>query len=106
SDVASRYGLQRLLELARERLKEAQSRAFRRDCRMFQPQRRTFSASESHVVAEPGVSGFGWLSCGAQPESHRMSKVARSRPSGSENRSAYAAAARKRISRRSGFLLR
>jgi hypothetical protein len=51
-------------------------------------QRRLFSASASRVVAEPGFCGFCWLSCGAQPLSHRMSKVARSRPSGSANRSA------------------
>ena len=37
---------------------------------------------------EPGRSGFCWLSCGAQPESQTISKVARRRPSGSAKRSA------------------
>ena len=39
------------------------------------------SASASRVRAEPGASGFCWLSCGAQPESQTISKVARMRPS-------------------------
>jgi len=36
--------------------------------------------------AEPGRNGFGWLSCGAQPDSQITSKVARMRPSGSAKR--------------------
>src|SRR5712692_4801272 len=46
------------------------------------------SASASRVLAEPGASGCGWLACGFQPESQTMSKVARTRPSGSPKRSA------------------
>ena len=46
------------------------------------------SASASRCVAEPGLSGFCWLSCGAQPDSHTISKVARRRPSASAKRSA------------------
>ncbi len=38
--------------------------------------------------AEPGFSGCCWLSCGAQPDSQTISKVARTRPSGSAKRSA------------------
>src|SRR5204863_9590725 len=34
------------------------------------------SASASRRCAEPGRSGCCWLSCGAQPESHTISKVA------------------------------
>ena len=40
------------------------------------------------TFAEPGLSGFGWLSCGAQAESQMKSKVARMRPSASAKRSA------------------
>ncbi len=47
---------------------------------------------------EPGRSGFGWLSCGAQPESQTMSKVARMRPVGIGE----AFAGRSRAMRRSG----
>ena len=39
------------------------------------------SASASRARAEPGLSGCCWLSCGAQPDSHTISKVARMRPS-------------------------
>ena len=39
-------------------------------------------------VADPGSSGFGWLSCSAQAASQTRSKVARRRPSGSAKRSA------------------
>jgi len=46
------------------------------------------SASASDAFAEPGFSGFCCDSCGAQPDSQMMEKVARMRPSGSENRSA------------------
>ena len=46
------------------------------------------SASARRVRAEPGASGCCWFACGAQPESHTISKLARKRPSGSENRSA------------------
>ena len=45
------------------------------------------SASASRRCAEPGASGFCWLSCGAQPDSQTISKVARMRPSGSAKRS-------------------
>src|SRR5271170_2036350 len=61
-----------------------------------------FSASSSRIAADPGFNGFGWLSCGTQPLSHKISNVARKRPSGSANRSAYTAAARPSTSRRSG----
>ena len=47
-----------------------------------------FTAASRLAFAEPGFSGFGWLSCGAQPDSQMMSKVARMRPSGSAKRSA------------------
>ena len=43
------------------------------------------SASASRCAAEPGLSGFCWLSCGAQPDSQTISKVARMRPSGRKN---------------------
>src|SRR5205823_2750847 len=33
------------------------------------------NASASRVFAEPGCSGFCWLSCGAQPDSQTISKV-------------------------------
>ena len=46
-----------------------------------------FTASSRLAVADPGLSGFGWLSCGAQPDSQITSKVARMRPSGSAKRS-------------------
>ncbi len=46
------------------------------------------SASASRCAAEPGLSGFCWLSCGAQPDSQTISKVARRRPSASAKRSA------------------
>ncbi len=46
------------------------------------------SASASRILAEPGGKGFCWLSCGAQPETKIISKVARTRPPGSANRSA------------------
>ena len=55
---------------------------------MYPPISRVPNASASRVLAEPGRSGFCWLSCGAQPESHTISKVARMRPSGSAKRSA------------------
>ena len=42
----------------------------------------------SRACAEPGRSGFCWLSCGAQPESQITSKVARILPSGSAKRCA------------------
>src|SRR5262249_18713603 len=45
------------------------------------------SASARRRLAEPGASGFCWLSCGAQPESQAISKVARMRPSASAKRS-------------------
>lgn len=47
----------------------------------------TPSASESRMRADPGRSGFCWLSCGAQPENQTRSKVARTRPSASQNSS-------------------
>jgi hypothetical protein len=47
-----------------------------------------FNASSSRIAAEPGFNGFGWLSCGDQPLSHKISNVARKRPSGSAKRSA------------------
>ena len=47
-----------------------------------------FTASARLAFAEPGRSGCCWLSCGAQPDSQMMSKVARMRPSGSAKRSA------------------
>ena len=46
------------------------------------------SASASRICADPGRSGFGWLSAGAQPVNQIVSKVARSRPSRSAKRSA------------------
>ena len=46
------------------------------------------SASARRMRAEPGLSGCCWLACGAQPDSHTISKVARTRPSGSAKRSA------------------
>jgi len=46
------------------------------------------SASSSRIFADPGFSGFCWLSCGAQPASQMRSKVARRRPSLSAKRSA------------------
>jgi len=46
------------------------------------------SAAARRVCAEPGRSGFCWLSCGAQPESQMISKVARMRPSWSAKRCA------------------
>ena len=45
-----------------------------------------FTAASKLAFAEPGRSGLGWLSCGAQPDSQMMSKLARMRPSGSEKR--------------------
>ena len=45
------------------------------------PISRVPSASARRVCAEPGRSGFCWLSCGAQPESQIISKVARILPS-------------------------
>ena len=39
------------------------------------------SASASRACAEPGRSGFCWLSCGAQPDSQMISNVARTLPS-------------------------
>jgi hypothetical protein len=48
----------------------------------------TPSASASRTLAEPGFKGFCWLSCGVQPESQMISKVAGKRPSGSAKRSA------------------
>ena len=45
------------------------------------------SASASRCAAEPGLSGFCWLSCGAQPDNQTISKVARTRPSASAKRS-------------------
>jgi hypothetical protein len=45
------------------------------------------TASAMLVFAEPGFSGFCWLSCGAQPDSQITSMVARMRPSGSAKRS-------------------
>ena len=47
-----------------------------------------FTAASKLAFAEPGRSGFGWLSCWAQPDSQMMSKVARIRPSGSAKRCA------------------
>ena len=46
-----------------------------------------FTAASRLAFAEPGRNGFCWLSCGAQPDSQMMSKVARMRPSGSAKRS-------------------
>ena len=46
------------------------------------------SASASRCAAEPGLSGFCWRSCGAQPDSQTISNVARRRPSPSAKRSA------------------
>ena len=46
-----------------------------------------FRASESRRVAEPGLSGFCWLSWGAHPDNQMISKLARKRPSSSANRS-------------------
>jgi hypothetical protein len=46
-----------------------------------------FTASSRLALAEPGRSGFGWLSCGAQADSQTMSKVVRMRPSVSAKRS-------------------
>src|SRR4051794_39772232 len=40
-----------------------------------------FTASAKLAFADPGCSGFCWLSCGAQPDSQITSKVARMRPS-------------------------
>ena len=50
--------------------------------------RALLTASASDIFAEPGFSGFCWLSCGAHPDNQTMSNVTRMRPSGSENRSA------------------
>ena len=47
-----------------------------------------FTAASKLAFAEPGRSGLGWLSCGAQPDSQMMSKLARTRPSRSEKRRA------------------
>jgi hypothetical protein len=41
------------------------------------------SASASRAVALPGLSGFCWDECGAQPDSHTIRNVAGTRPSGS-----------------------
>ncbi len=46
------------------------------------------SASASRDRADPGFSGFCWLSCGAQPVSVMISKVARTRPPAAPKRSA------------------
>ena len=46
------------------------------------------TASARLAFADPGFSGFCWLSCGAQPDDQITSKVARMRPSGSAKRSA------------------
>lgn len=48
----------------------------------------TFNASASRALALPGFSGCCWLSCGAQPDTQTISKVARTRPSASAKRSA------------------
>src|SRR5262245_52216361 len=44
------------------------------------------SASARRRIADPGASGFCWLSWGAQADSQTISKVARMRPSGSAKR--------------------
>ena len=46
------------------------------------------SASASRAVAEPGRFGVGWSGPGAQPDSHTISKVARTRPCGAGKLSA------------------
>src|SRR4030081_2277746 len=66
---------------------------------------RPFTAASRLAFAEPGLSGFGWLSCGAQPDSQTISKVARMRASGSaesENRSPKIGATRSTVARRAG----
>ncbi len=55
--------------------------------RSSSPLRRAARLYASRVVADPGFSGFCWLSWGAQPESQRRSNVARKRPSESAKRS-------------------
>ena len=46
------------------------------------------AASIMRAFAEPGRKGFCWLSCGAHPDIHTSSKVARTRPSASAEREA------------------
>ena len=70
-------------------------------------QRRLFSASASRRVAEPGCSGFGWLSCGAQAaEPHDVEGRAQSAVRIGEALGIESAAARRATSRRRGLRLR